>query len=350
MTRRTMIQRLSALLTGLWAAKPVLGESPALPAVEVAKTDPVKPATDNVGLLVRNWYVNRNPLLTRFPWVPTDKTEFWMYSHRMATAEEITESPHDGFFTVGTAKQQWCQPFCFPFPEKSKTPPDFPKNSPFDCYNMPGGVKSPFDWHQTMQLQNMVDDTEMSLYYGVGCSPDAVERGESNIPRMHGLRSILTTNNRKAPAGFEGYSGDDFIRDTLTAARDAGGDPDLLLFDTRMVKKFAEWQWPFKRIDAGQTVFGTPIITYEFVDLPGMIAPVDIPDALKGITLVEAPLLRPYTAVALTSSEVYIRPKVEPQSRPISPGMNSDFKREWYTELAIEVVNEHHSAWLEASA
>ena len=52
---------------------------------------------------------------------------------------------------------------------------------------------------------------------------------------------------------------------------------------------FATWGQAVQRIPAGETVFGTPINVLE--------APF-----LHGVTIVEAPLLRPYTAIALTSS------------------------------------------------
>ena len=96
---------------------------------------------------------------------------------------------------------------------------------------------------------------------------------------------------------------------------------------------FATWGQAIQRVPAGETVFGTPINVLE--------APF-----LHGVTIVEAPLLRPYTAIALTSSEVYIRNKRNPfwQLR----GSRGDMvEGDWLAEMAIEVVNESHHAWVE---
>ena len=60
----------------------------------------------------------------------------------------------------------------------------------------------------------------------------------------------------------------------------------------------------------------------------------------------KAPLLRPFTAIALTSSEVYIRNKRNPywQLR----GARGDMvEGDWIAEMAVEVVNESHHAWVE---
>jgi len=67
---------------------------------------------------------------------------------------------------------------------------------------------------------------------------------------------------------------------------------------------------------------------------------------LGGITLVEAPLLRPFTAVALTSSEIRLRVK---RNEFWSPrGARGDaFEGDLIAEGAIELANESHHAWVE---
>ena len=148
---------------------------------------------------------------------------------------------------------------------------------------------------------------------------------------MNGLRSILQTNNISSltgttPVNAAAYGSTDLIRDTLQAARSGGGDPDLLVVSTNFMSGFATWGQAIQRVPAGETVFGTPINVLE--------APF-----LHGVTIVEAPLLRPYTAIALTSSEVYIRNKRNPfwQLR----GNRGDMvEGDWIAEMAIEVVNE----------
>ena len=66
---------------------------------------------------------------------------------------------------------------------------------------------------------------------------------------------------------------------------------------------FATWGQAIQRVPAGETVFGTPINVLE--------APF-----LHGVTIVEAPLLRPYTAIALTSSRGLHPQQAEPVLEP----------------------------------
>ena len=205
---------------------------------------------------------------------------------------------------------------------------------------LPGGIQTPFDFNMTVQLQNMVDDIENCLYYGIAQAPtaDSGNPDTATTAKMNGLRSIFQTNNistltNTTPVNAAAYGSTDLIRDTLQAARTGGGDPDLLVVSTNFMSGFATWGQAIQRVPAGETVFGTPINVLE--------APF-----LHGVTIVEAPLLRPFTAIALTSSEVYIRNKRNPfwQLR----GSRGDMvEGDWIAEMAIEVVNESHHAWVE---
>ena len=112
----------------------------------------------------------------------------------------------------------------------------------------------------------------------------------------------------------------------MQAARQNGGEPDLLVVSTNFMSGFATWGQAIQRIPAGETVFGTPINVLE--------APF-----LHGVTIVEAPLLRPYTAIALTSSEVYIRNKRNPYWN-LRGNRGDMVEGDWIAEMAIEVVNE----------
>src|SRR5260370_19247850 len=38
-------------------------------------------ARNDITVAVRNWFANRNPLVTRLPYVPVDRVDFLMYSH-----------------------------------------------------------------------------------------------------------------------------------------------------------------------------------------------------------------------------------------------------------------------------
>ena len=154
---------------------------------------------------------------------------------------------------------------------------------------MPGGIQTPFDFNMTVQLQNMVDDIENSLL--LRHRPGAQSTATGVTAKMNGLqgdlarRTTSTTPDRTPSA----YGSTDLIRDTLQAARSGGGEPDLLVVSTNFMSGFATWGQAIQRVPAGETVFGTPINVLE--------APF-----LHGVTIVEAPLLRPYTAIALTSS------------------------------------------------
>ena len=154
---------------------------------------------------------------------------------------------------------------------------------------------------------------------------------------MNGIRNILVTNNISGygnnPTNSSAYGSTDLIRDTLQAARTGGGEPDLLVVSTNFMSGFATWGQAIQRIPAGETVFGTPISVFE--------APF-----LHGVTIVEAPLLRPYTAIALTSSEVYIRNKRNPFWN-LRGNRGDMVEGEWLAEMAIEIVNESHHAWVE---
>src|SRR5271156_1357589 len=38
-------------------------------------------ARNDITVAVRNWFANRNPLVTRLPYVPVERVDFLMYSH-----------------------------------------------------------------------------------------------------------------------------------------------------------------------------------------------------------------------------------------------------------------------------
>jgi hypothetical protein len=228
-----------------------------------------------------------------------------------------------GLTTLGTSRTQYCQTFQFPVQIGGSA-------QTARAQVMPGGIQSPFDFNMTIQLQNMVDDIENTCYYGLSQAPNDTA---GTTAKMNGLRNIFTTNNVTSPTNASAYGSTDLIRDTLQAARTGGGEPDLLLVSTNFMAGFATWGQAVQRVPAGETVFGTPINVLE--------APF-----LHGVTIVEAPLLRPYTAIALTSSEVYIRNKRNPYWN-LRGNRGDMVEGDWIAELAIEVVNEPHHAWVE---
>jgi hypothetical protein len=362
-------------------------------------------ARNDITVAVRNWFANRNPLVTRLPYVPVERVDFLMYSHQYrarsttlttaltsstttglvlgdssflmngdvlqlidstsgsseyvqlsvdptstvnvtvlrgvagttATTSVASASTvnlignsrtgaavnQSGLTTIGTSRTQYCQTFQFPVQIGGSA-------QTARAQVMPGGIQSPFDFNMTIQLQNMVDDIENCLYYGISQAP---VDSSSTTAKMNGLKAILTTNNVTSPTNASAYGSTDLIRDTLQAARTGGGEPDLLVVSTNFMSGFATWGQAIQRVPAGETVFGTPINVLE--------APF-----LHGVTIVEAPLLRPYSAIALTSSEVYIRNKRNPYWN-LRGNRGDMVEGEWIAEMAIEVVNESHHAWLE---
>lgn len=363
-------------------------------------------ARNDVTVAIRNWFANRNPLVTRLPYVPVERVDFIMYTHKyraratslittaissgsttsITVADNTFLMNHDvlswvdantgveeriqvsgdpngdgttitvirgvsgttpatsvptssainlignsrngaevaqtGLTTTGVPRTQYCQTFQFPVQVGGSA-------QSARAQVLPGGVQTPFDFNMTVQLQNMVDDIENSIYYGIAQAPNS---GNTTTAKMNGLRAILASNNTTSPVNASAYGSTDLIRDTLQAARSGGGEPDLLVVSTNFMSGFATWGQAIQRVPAGETVFGTPINVLE--------APF-----LHGVTIVEAPLLLPFTAIALTSSEVYIRNKRNPywQLR----GSRGDMvEGDWLAEMAVEVVNESHHAWV----
>ncbi len=376
-------------------------------------------ARNDVTVAIRNWFANRNPLVTRLPYVPVERVDFQMYTHKYrarstALGAAVTSNSqtsltladatflmnHDvlelvdsatgniervqingdptssttvnvtrglwseiggidagptaallgrqrldgqpdrqqpdrrggqqtGLTTIGVARTQYCQTFQFPVQIGGSA-------QTARAQVMPGGIQTPFDFNMTVQLQNMVDDIENCVYYGIAQAPNDAS---GVTAKMNGLRSIFLTNNistltNTTPINAAAYGSTDLVRDTLQAARSGGGEPDLLVVSTNFMSGFATWGQAIQRVPAGETVFGTPINVLE--------APF-----LHGVTIVEAPLLRPlHGDRADQSSEVYIRNKRNPfwQLR----GSRGDMvEGDWLAEMAIEVVNESHHAWVE---
>jgi hypothetical protein len=195
-------------------------------------------------------------------------------------------------------------------------------------YQTSPGIRTPFEQTKMDALQNLMDDMESSSYYGIGDDPAVAAR-----PKQKGLKTLLSVNNTTSPTNAGAYKATDFIRDTLELSRAGGGDPDVLLLSTNFMLGLATWGQAVMRVNAGTNVFGTPIDVFE--------APF-----LGGITIIEAPLLQPFTAIALTSSEVRMRMKRNEFWNP--RGVRGDsFEGDWMAEGAIEIENPSHHAWLQ---
>jgi len=151
-------------------------------------------------------------------------------------------------------------------------------------------------------------------------------------PLMRGVQSILTSNNVTAPTNAAAYKPSDLIRDTLQACFNGGGNPSLLVVSTDFLSAFAVWGHAAMRVNAGSNVFGVPIDLFE--------APF-----LSGISIIPAPLLRPGTAICLSAHEARVRLKRPMIDKP--RGSRGDaFEGDIIMEGAVEIDNEAHHAWV----
>lgn len=352
---------------------------------------------NNVYVVASNWFVNRCPLVTRIPRVPVGSTTFTIVSRsfrprvailmntvaagdaqitlldvsplmngdvlELASGErvEIIGDPNLANNTVpvrrgvegttagagatndtvrlisnsrtgaeinqsGVAMRpsgvaQYCQTWQHPV----QVGGSLQSSSAFATYP---GARTPFEQYKMDALQNLMDDMENASYYGRGEDPAVAAR-----PKEKGLRTLLTTNLTTSPINAGAYKATDFIRDTLQPCRMNGGDPDILLVSSNFMTGLSTWGQAIQRLDAGVNVFGTPIDVFE--------APF-----LGGVSLIEAPLLRPGTAICLTSSEVRMRMKRNEFWNP--RGVRGDaYEGDWIAEGAVEVDNQSHHAWVE---
>jgi len=191
---------------------------------------------------------------------------------------------------------------------------------------LPPGVAGAIGREKAMAIQHCMDDIERACYYG-----RSVSLGSTTArPQMAGLRSLLTTNNVTSPTSASAYKPTDLMRDVFEPAYRAGGNPDILLVSTNFMLGLATWGHAAQRIDAGRTVFGTPVNVFES-------------PFLMGVSIIPCPLLRPYTAIALTSNEVQLR--VGRQMFDQARGNRGDaIEGDIIAELALEVHNEDHHA------
>ena len=190
------------------------------------------------------------------------------------------------------------------------------------------GARTPFEQYKMDALQNLMDDIEYSSYYGRGEDPAVAAR-----PKQKGLRTLLNGTLTTNPVNAGAYKATDFIRDTMQLCRQNGGDPDVLLVSSNFMTGLATWGQAAQRIDAGVNVFGTPIDIFA--------APF-----LGGISIIEAPLLKPFSAICLTSKEVRMRMKRNEFWNP--RGIRGDaYEGDWIAEGAVEVDNPGHHAWVE---
>jgi len=197
-----------------------------------------------------------------------------------------------------------------------------------DTNYVAGGEQTPLQRDVMMATQHVVDDYEGGAYYGTGVAL----AGATTKPAMKGLRTLITTNNTTSPTNANAYKPDDLIRDTVQACYSHGGNPNILIVSTDFLSGLAKWGHAAMRINAGSTVFGTPIDLFE--------APF-----LNGISIIPAPLLRAGTCICLSGAEVRNRIRRPMFDKP--RGSRGDaFEGDIIMDGAIELDNQAHHAWV----
>ena len=53
-------------------------------------------ARNDVTVAIRNWFANRNPLVTRLPYVPVERVDFLMYTHKYRARSTTLDRGRDG--------------------------------------------------------------------------------------------------------------------------------------------------------------------------------------------------------------------------------------------------------------
>ena len=195
-------------------------------------------------------------------------------------------------------------------------------------YALPPGVTSVIGKERMMAIQNLCDDIERSCYYS---RPVAISSATTK-PSQAGLRSQIVTNTTFSPTNASSYKSSDLIRDTVQKVYNAGGNPDTLLLSTDWMSGLNTWSQAMVRIEAGATRLGVNIDTFE--------APF-----LNGVNIIPAPLLRPGSAICLSSAEVRMRIKRPMFDKPRGSTGDAD-QGDVIFEGAIELDNESHHAWV----
>lgn len=191
------------------------------------------------------------------------------------------------------------------------------------------GVSTPFDQYKMDALNNLMDDLERSSYFGKGESGTVDGR-----PKQKGVKTLIAPSNVvTSPTNAGAYTATDLVRDLLSGPRANGGAPDVIFVSSNWMQAFAIWGQAILRLDAGTTNIGVAIDTFS--------APF-----LGAVDIIEAPLLKPYTAFALTSQRARIRAK---RNEFWSPrGNRGDaIEGDWIAEVAVELENPAMHAWLE---
>jgi|GEM_PF-1249236 len=196
--------------------------------------------------------------------------------------------------------------------------------------NYMGGSITGLGRAKELALQHVMDDFESALYYGKGTT-GGLSSTLANAT-MKGFQALLTTNTTASPTNASSYKPTDFIRDTMQACFNAGGQPDTILVSQNFLTGMTTWGWTLQRLD-------------QPVSELGIAADVFVVPFLGGTRLIPAPLLTSGTAICFNSNEVKIRLK-----RPINDyprGRRGDASEgDMIMEGALDVENEYKHAWV----
>lgn len=226
-----------------------------------------------------------------------------------------------GISRVPATIEQYCQTFQHPYQVGGAL-------ASATDYALPPGVPSFVGRERMYAMQNCADDIERATYYGRGVQLAA----STTRPAMKGLRTLISTNNVTSPTNAAAYKPSDLIRDTVQKCYDGGGNPDILVVSTDWMQAFSIWGHAAQRLQAGATMFGTPIDVFE------------VP-FLNGLSVIPAPLLRTGSVICLSSGEIRMRTKRAMFDKP--RGSRGDATEgDILAECAVEVDNQTHHAYV----
>lgn len=192
--------------------------------------------------------------------------------------------------------------------------------------NYVSGYGGPLQRDRYLCAQHCFDDFESALYYGTVVGITST----TSRPMMGGFDKLIATNRVTSPTNAAAYKPTDLMKDTIQKCFTNGGNPTVLIVSPDFQTGLATWGNPALRVPAGENVFGTKIDLFE--------APF-----LGGLVIIPAPLLKSGTAICLSGEEVRIRLKRELIDQP--RGKRGDaFEGDMIMEGALELDNESHHA------
>lgn len=189
-----------------------------------------------------------------------------------------------------------------------------------------GGAVDARTRNKMIAMQHTMDDFESAMYYAKG---QARNNTISN-PTMKGAFNFCTTNVVTSPVNASSYKPSDFVRDTIQACYDKGGNPDTCIVSTSFLTGLHVWGFNFQQIVPAATALGVRIQQLYTPFLPG-------------IKIIPAPHLKGGSAFCFNSKEVCIQ--MRRQLFDNERGNRGDlYEGEYIMDGCIDIENEHHQA------